>query len=310
MISFLNNGPGYIVFGVRERQGRFAGFQPLDGDPDKTSVRVLSVIQDNIDPKPLSVGTETKSVEGGFLLIVAIPEHHRRPYQNKMTGAFYKRTGAKNTPVPRDTIEAMFVREDRYELELEKLTEIEKGKLRASDRMEAGGSIFEMSILPREYFDRSVPTFTRGHGLIRTIPLFYDNRVGVPQGCEGGYEALAQAFTGKVISRVFVSGRWFVHAYVVHPITSTPEGRVTIVEFRDDLLRFLKRIAEFYSDNRIKGPFCVNLEVSGLSSAKIGWVFRGTERVILPRTIISERVDDKEIAETFYRLVYEASHYG
>lgn len=55
VVAFLNAGPGYLVVGVHEKKGAFERFEPMDGDRDILQRRITSIMQDNIDPKPLGV---------------------------------------------------------------------------------------------------------------------------------------------------------------------------------------------------------------------------------------------------------------
>jgi predicted HTH transcriptional regulator len=55
VVAFLNRGPGYLVIGVAEERGRYRHFEPVREDPDAFGRQLLSVIQDNIDPRPLRV---------------------------------------------------------------------------------------------------------------------------------------------------------------------------------------------------------------------------------------------------------------
>lgn len=105
VVAFLNAGPGYLIVGVHEKKGGFERFEPLGGDRDAIQRRITSIIQDNIDPKPLGIRAEFLDLEtGGFVLCLDLPHHRLGPYQNKITGGFYLRTGAQNTPIPRDQL--------------------------------------------------------------------------------------------------------------------------------------------------------------------------------------------------------------
>ncbi|WP_293455595.1 ATP-binding protein [Phenylobacterium sp.] len=104
VVAFLNSGPGHIVVGVQERAGAFERYRPLTGNPELVTRRLLSILQDNIEPRPLRVDVRAMPVEGGFLLDIDVAEHLLRPHQNRLNGAFYLRTGAKMTcppPLPR-----------------------------------------------------------------------------------------------------------------------------------------------------------------------------------------------------------------
>jgi hypothetical protein len=87
IVAFLNAGPGHLIIGVYEKKGSFERFEGMEGDRDAIQRRVTSIIQDNIDPKPLGIQLDFLGLEtGGFLLAINLRDHRLRPYQNKITG--------------------------------------------------------------------------------------------------------------------------------------------------------------------------------------------------------------------------------
>ncbi|WP_375162567.1 MULTISPECIES: helix-turn-helix domain-containing protein [unclassified Bradyrhizobium] len=69
VVAFLNAGSGYLIVGVHEKKGAFERFEPMDGDRDALQRRITSIIQDNIDPRPLGAGVEFLDLDtGGFIV--------------------------------------------------------------------------------------------------------------------------------------------------------------------------------------------------------------------------------------------------
>lgn len=309
VVAFLNRGAGYLIVGVREREGKCSGFQAVTEDRDALNRRLSSIIQDNIEPRPLEVRIEFIDVEGGFLPVIVIPEHRRRPYQNKINGSFYLRTGAQNTPLSRDEIKVMFKSEEEYEHELRRLSERENERLARRNVMRSDGPTFHLAALPGEYFDCNAAPYSRGRGVIRTLPMF-SNGSEVPHACDDGYEGLAKDFDGAVITRVFLTTDWFLHAHVVHPFGSDASGRVTIWEFKKDLTRFLGAIERFFTESDIRGPFCMDMGVRNLRrSPKIAWCFLA-DAVDISRPRLMDRVADAEFIDGFHKRLIDTSRYG
>lgn len=153
VVAFLNAGPGCLIVGVREKKGAFERFEPMDGDRDTLQRRITSIIQDNIDPKPLGAGVEFLDLDtGGFILCVVLPEHRLRPYQNRITGGFYLRTGAQNTPIPRDQIHALFTPIEKLEGDAIQLMERENAAVEARDIMQNDGATLHIAIVPQEHY--------------------------------------------------------------------------------------------------------------------------------------------------------------
>ena len=219
VVAFLNAGPGRIVVGVAERGGRFSSFHPITGDKDKTERRYASIIQDNILPKPFGVSVGTIEVDGGVLVDVRIAEHRMRPYQNAINGAFLVRTGAKNTPVPRDAVHAMFTTLETMEIDAGRLMEREDRAVEFRDIMQTDGPTLHIAIVPGAHYDRSAMPFEPGRGgILATFPHFHDEgrHGGLFKGCQGGLEVRDATFQdGRSTSRLFVGDDWLIHSLAV-----------------------------------------------------------------------------------------------
>ncbi len=310
VVAFLNSGAGRIIVGVEERGGAFHAYRPITGDRDKVALRLLSVIQDNVEPTPLRVEARTMEVDDGFVIDIVLPEHRLRPYQNKITGGFQIRTGAKNRALPRDAIQAMFVKCETYEADLLRMIEEEEARLAARDILLVDGPSLQVSILPLEHYQRGIPSFDRGHGRLKAAPFFHDRGSAVFKGCEGGHEALYGTMSGRAIERLFIGNTWFFHAHAVHPIGSDSE-RVKIYELQAQIAAYLEDLGALIEGEALHGPFCIMLAIRNLGrSDKLAWAFPSNQSVTLPRPMLAEQVASADLAQSFYDLVRRASIYG
>jgi len=310
VVAFLNRGEGRILIGVEERGGRFAQYRPLTGDADALTLRVQSMLQDTIVPEPLNLVVEALPVGGGFVLDIRIPAHGLRPYQNRLTGAFQIRTGAKNRALGRDQIEAMFEAGRRQEQALLDLIGQAETQLRQQGAMQDNGPSLTISILPQAHHDRGRAPFDRGHGLIKGGPLFHDGRSAVFQGCEGGHEAVSQDFAGKWVERLFVGDTWFVHAHIVHPFDIDHE-RLKLPEFKDALADYLQALQAFLDAEAVEGPHWLMIAINDLHrSDRMARLFPKARTVALPRPVWIERIDTAKLAEQMFNLARRSSIYG
>lgn len=173
VVAFLNRGPARIIVGVEEKGGRFDGFRPLAGDPDKIALRLQTLIQDGITPVPLDVQVVPLHLEAGFILDIQIPRHAGAPFMKRFSGGCLIRAGARNLPIDPGMLRSRFVDETAWISRLEELTAAEDAKCRrerplgaspgAQDRHPAAGA-----------FRPSAPRVRAG----RPDPL---SRAGVPR---------------------------------------------------------------------------------------------------------------------------------
>ncbi|EFG8199804.1 ATP-binding protein [Escherichia coli] len=314
VVAFLNAGPGYLIVGVHEKKGAFGRFEPMDGDRDALQRRITSIIQDNIDPRPLGAGVEFLDLDtGGFVVCLVLPEHRLRPYQNKITGGFYLRTGGQNTPIIRDQLHALFTPIEKLESDTIQLMERENAAVEARDIMQNNGATLHIAIVPQEHYERERAPFDPGRSVLKVMRHYHGGNHGVFNGCENGVEVRDATFPAeRSISRFFISDDWLVHSYVSHRFSVREgEGRLTIHEFRDEFAHYLGDIQLTLDESGIRGPFGVQFAVKNLRrNAKLEWAFPNANVASLGRPVRVERVDDQGLVDRFYDKVRSVSFYG
>ncbi|WP_176960459.1 helix-turn-helix domain-containing protein [Ensifer sp. YR511] len=314
IVAFLNSGPGYLVVGVYEKKGAFERFDPLDGDRDALQRRITSIIQDNIEPKPLGVRLEFLDLDSsGFVLCLELPDHRLRPYQNKITGGFYLRTGAQNTPIPRDQLHALFTPIEKLEADTAKLMERENTAIETRDIMQKNGATLHIAIVPQEHYERERAPFDPGRGVLKRMRYYHAEDGGIYKGCEDGVEVLEKTFQeGRSISRFFIGDDWLTHSYVSHPFAVRKgEGRLTLHEFRPAFARYMGDIQRVFDDAGIRGPFGVLFAVKNLQrNPDLKWAFPNASAASIGRPIRVARVDDPVLLDRFYEKVSSVTVYG
>ena len=317
VVAFLNARPGHLVIGVMEKRGVFVRFNPLRGDPDGEGRRFVQVLQDNIDPRPLDLAASAIDVDGGFLLCIRIGEHRRQPYQNRINGAFLLRTGAKNTPLSRDEVRALFVDEDRYRRDARDLMEREERRTAARAILTLPAPTLHLAVIPRERYAGSPPRFCRsfeppnGAGL-KAAPTYHTHRrAEVFHGCEGGSDDVALDARGGRDARFFVGDDWSIYAQVTWPIRVTEgEGRLDLPAFDTTLRSFLEAIGAFLSGEGLHGPFCVDMALRGLDHPRTAFFFPASPAIELAAPIMTDRLGDPGLAAYMCETVLRASRYG
>ncbi len=315
VVAFLNAGPGHIVVGVMEKRGAFVRFSPLRGDPDAEARRFVQILQDNIDPKPLDLDATAIDLDGGFIMWIRIGEHRRQPYQNRINGAFLKRTGAKNTPLPRSEVEARFVDEDRYRRDARDLMVREDARTAARGVLAAPEPTLHLAIVPRERYARFPPRLRRSfeppNGLgLKTAPTYHERRAGIFHGCQGGSDDVAPDRGGHD-ARFFVGDDWSVYTQVAWPIRVTDgEDRLDLPGFEAGLTAFLKAIDVFLTAEGVYGPFCVDVAVRGLDHRRTAFFFPASSAIELGNPVMIDRLGDAGLAAYIYETVQRGSRYG
>lgn len=314
--ALLNREGGHLIVGVKEKAGRFSAWAPNavpDGDIDALARRIQSLVQTCVEPAPLQVQVYDLPHDHGAVVIVQVAEFRMQPYQNKLTGGFVIRTDKQNKIIPRDEIGAHFKRFEDYRADLKRMMDEERTSLAARNLMVEDGPVLTIGILPREHYTGHPALEKQRDHTYNCAPLFpyYRDEVGDLRGCPSGLEAVDSRFDKRVNCRVLVSDEWFVHATIVHPFSSEPDGRVGIFEMRTKLEVFLNELQGFLEEHGVNGPFAVSFEFSHLQRGeKTSWCFPHTDQArFAPRTLFRE-IQAKELAELAFQAVKRASQYG
>lgn len=313
IVAFLNAGPGQLFVGVRENKGVFSGWQPIQQDKDALQRQILSLIQDNITPLPHGVRVSFIDLAGdGYIVRIDLPEHRNRPYQNKLSGGFYIRTGAKNTPILRDTVHALFTPIETLENNTTDLIERENRALEGRGIVDTEAITLQIGIVPLEHYERDRPPFDPGSNYLKSMRQYHSDRADTFKGCQNGVELLERTFSGHVISRCFIGDDWMLHSYVVHPIKMLDGGgRIGLREFQEQILRHLRDIQLLLNDSRIHGPFGLQLLLKNLQSdPAMAKAFPNADSASLPRPARVESLDDEKVLERFFKKVRTVSVYG
>lgn len=300
VIAFLNVGHGHLLIGVKGDKTKFSGWGPdalPEGDIDAYARKIQSIVQDSIDPVPTNIRVLKIEREGGSVVHVEIGEHRMQPYQNKLTGGFWTRLGTKKRIISRNEIGAYFKRMEEHHADLEMLSDKETQLLEESGSVQKNGCVLTVSIIPRdrktllgEFHGKIGPSyrFSSGHRRGQPYPrLFMGTRNGVAADYDTSF---------GIVSRVFVSHDRFVHAYVVHPISSYANCAMTQIA-KEDIEIFLNEIEQCLHEGGITGPFMIRLEARHLKrDADLGNLFRDNGPVVVHPSQFFENFPSRDLA--------------
>jgi hypothetical protein len=314
VIGFLNaERPGHIVFGVKDKGGNFDGWTGFLGDRDVIQRRVISFLQDLIDPTPTDINCKCIDLDNGeYAIDLRIPLHRLQPYQNKKTGGFKLRTDRKNVPneiIRRDKIFAHFKKYEEYEAELKKLCLAEDQRIADANEMADEGAILKIGILPRDHYEGAPPINLKEGLATHSAGTAYHGYGDLwLHGCENGQEAVSKDGNDKVITRLMIADDWFIHATIAHPIPFRNQQHV-LPDMKADLLKFLSGIQLLAEKANIRGPFLHRAELTQLGRGKIAKFFNKHGPLILTGTLV-ERIDDDGFVTRLYQKTNSVSIHG
>jgi Putative DNA-binding domain len=112
--SFANSSGGELIYGIEEDdEGHASMIVPLTGSRDDVSLRLESILKDNIEPRIPGLRIHAVDVEGGFVLIIGIPQSWAGPHRIRSNQHFYSRENRSKRQLDIPEIRALFLRSER-----------------------------------------------------------------------------------------------------------------------------------------------------------------------------------------------------
>ncbi|MGF9564692.1 ATP-binding protein [Neorhizobium sp. BT27B] len=309
VVAFLNTeSGGHLVIGVKEADGVWESYIPLTSDREKTCNRFLQVIQSSIDPIPTAVEVLPIDVPGGYVLDVNVGAHWKKPYQSRISGSFYIRSGARNRVLSVPEIMEMSAAIEKMEADLTRLYREHERELvslelnpvdlyssivigeRRPETASMSVPRLTFGVLPRQYYNRSQVRYNPAKMSHTGIAAFHGSHYPKLKGGPGGFEA-------KLLhERLFVGTDWHILGHVNEPFDSD-HGRPNVSLLRQKLTRYLSSVSRFLKDEGILGPYAVMLGIDNLDQLE-GWSDRGLPTGVgdARPTVVGELYDDAMIS--------------
>lgn len=112
--AFANSSGGELIYGIEEDDdGRASAIIPLVGSRDEISLRLESILRDGIEPRIPALRVQTVDVDGGFVLIIGVPQSWAGPHRIRPGQHFYSRENRSKRQLDIPEIRALFLRSER-----------------------------------------------------------------------------------------------------------------------------------------------------------------------------------------------------
>ncbi|MFP8833458.1 helix-turn-helix domain-containing protein [Hydrogenophaga sp. XSHU_21] len=109
--AFANSTGGDIIFGIdQDDEGRASALMPLTGSPDEVALRIQDVLMNGVEPRIPGLQVHAITIEGGFCLVIRVPQSWAGPHRVKTNQHFYIREGARKRQIDIPEIRGLFLR--------------------------------------------------------------------------------------------------------------------------------------------------------------------------------------------------------
>ncbi|SEF32292.1 RNA-binding domain-containing protein [Variovorax sp. NFACC27] len=132
--AFANSAGGDLVYGVDEDgEGRAVLVVAQTGNADQETRRLQDVLLHGIQPRIPGIQVQTVMVNGGFVLVVRVPQSWAGPHRVNTNQHFFVREGARKRQLDVPEIRGMFLRSERQAESVRNFRTERLGKLMAGE---------------------------------------------------------------------------------------------------------------------------------------------------------------------------------
>lgn len=247
--AFANSSGGDVVYGVAEDgEGRASAVVPHAGNADAEVLRIQDALMNGIEPRIPGLQVHPVTIEGGFVVVVRIPQSWAGPHRVKSNQHFFIRDGARKRQLDIPEIRGLFLRSENQSQRVRDFRTERLGKIIAGEAPHplVAGPVVVLHLIPTQAALGLVHVNPVTYSRTRTLPalgvavpgarLNLDGALGVrnpgPQGTHGYSQFFRNGFfeTIKVLTTRLNSGRFSLPsvAYEREIITLLEQFRVEL----------------------------------------------------------------------------------
>lgn len=111
--AFANSSGGDLLYGIEEDgEGRALSIVPQLGNMDEEARRIQDVLMNNIEPRVPGVQVQPVTVDGGFVIVIRVPQSWAGPHRVRSNFQFYIRENGRKRPLDVPEVRGLFLRSD------------------------------------------------------------------------------------------------------------------------------------------------------------------------------------------------------
>jgi hypothetical protein len=248
--AFANSSGGDVVYGIDEDgEGKASAITPSGANADEETRRIQDVLMNGLEPRVPGVQVHPVTVQGGFVLIVRVPQSWAGPHRVKSNQHFFIREGVRKRQLDIPEIRGLFLRSEHQAQKVREFRTDRLGKIISGEpsHLLLAGSVLIIHLIPTQAAlglvqidpvtyvnDRTLPT------LGTTVPrarLNVDGALGIENQWEArGTRAYSLFFRNGFFETVYVLQQREVSGRFLLPSSKYEVDLIKLIErFRTEL---------------------------------------------------------------------------
>lgn len=132
--AFANSSGGDLIYGIDEDgESQAAALVPQPGNMDEEARRIQDVLMNNIEPRVPGLQVQSVPVEGGFVLVIRVPQSWAGPHRVRTNYQFYIRENGRKRPLDVPEVRGLFLRSDQQSQRVRDFRTERLGKILAGE---------------------------------------------------------------------------------------------------------------------------------------------------------------------------------
>jgi hypothetical protein len=132
--AFANSSGGDVIYGVDEDgEGRAAAVVPQGGNADTEALRFQDVLMNGVEPRIPGLQVHSIAVDGGFVLVIRVPQSWAGPHRVRSNQHFFIREGVRKRQLDVPEIRGLFLRSEQQAQRVRDFRTERLGKIMAGE---------------------------------------------------------------------------------------------------------------------------------------------------------------------------------
>lgn len=224
--AFANSSGGDVIYGVDEDgEGRASVVVPQVGNADVEARRIQDILMNGVEPRIPGLQVHPVAVDGGFVLVVRVPQSWTGPHRVRSNQHFFIREGTRKRQLDMPEVRGLFLRSEHQAQKVRDFRTERLGKIMAGEAPHPlePGPVLVLHLVPTQAALGSIQVNPVAYVRDRTLPamgttlpgarLNLDGALGVRNPNAGKTHGYSQFFrngffeTTKVLTSRLDSGR-------------------------------------------------------------------------------------------------------
>jgi hypothetical protein len=132
--AFANSSGGDVIYGVEEDgEGRASAVVPQVGNVDAETLRLQDALMNGVEPRIPGLQVHSLAVDGGFVLVVRVPQSWAGPHRVRSNQHFFIREGPRKRQLDVPEIRGLFLRSEQQAQRVRDFRTERLGKIMAGE---------------------------------------------------------------------------------------------------------------------------------------------------------------------------------